>query len=313
VLLAAPAHAAPGPALIAFDRTRDGAGRVATVRTTGGHVTTLTPAPGNEVPIWSPDGRSLVFVSGAGFSDSDLYVTVLAGRRTHRLTRLPGLNAYPSWSPDSRRIAWTSGPSGRLGIWVASRTGSGPRRLTRGGSDAYPAWSPDGTRIAYLDIANGTLWLVRADGNGARRLPVPSRLGGAAAPSWAPDGHALAVPAASGEIYVVPTDGGRVRAVTRGHGTTLAWRPVWSPTGSSIAFLDLDHRGALDVVGADGRGLRTLAASSDGLSAPSWSPDGRALAFADAGQHIEIVAADGHGRHAITQGRTADANPSWRP
>jgi Tol biopolymer transport system component len=313
VLVAAPAHASPGPAVIAFDRTRDGAGRVATVRTSGGHVTTLTPAPGNESPVWSPDGRSLVFVSGAGFSDSDLYVTVLASGRTRRLTRLPGLNAYPSWSPDSRRIAWTSGPGGRLGIWVASRTGAGPRRLTHGGHDAYPAWSPDGTRIAYLDLADGALWLVRADGSGARRLPVPSRLGGAAAPSWAPDGHALAVPAASGAIYVVPTGGGRVRALTRGHGATLAWRPVWSPTGASIAFLDLDHHGALDVVAANGRGLRTLVPRSDGLSAPSWSPDGRALAFADAAQHIEIVAADGRDRHAITQGRTADANPAWRP
>ncbi len=313
LLIAAPAQASSGPALIALDRTRDGAGRVATVRVTGGHVTTVTPAPGNESPVWSPDGRSLVFVSGAGFSESALHVTMLATGRTRRLTRLPGLNAYPSWSPDSRRIAWTSGPGGQLEVWVASRTGAHVRRLTHGGHDAYPAWSPDGTRIAYVDLADGALWLVRPDGSAARRLPVPSRLGGAWPPSWSPDGRALAVPAASGEIYVVPADGGRVRALTRGHGATLAWRPVWSPTGASIAFLDLDHHGALDVVGANGSGLRTIAPRSDGLSAPSWSPDGRALAFADAAQHIEIVAADGRGRHAVTHGRTADANPVWRP
>ena len=127
------------PAAIAYDTTVDGAGRVAVVSLASGHVRVITPAPGNELPVWSPDGRRLVDVEGAGIGDSDLLLRDLAGSTARHLTSAPGENAYATWSPDGRAIAWTAGRAGRLAVWRMAADEQRERRLATG---AHPAGRP---------------------------------------------------------------------------------------------------------------------------------------------------------------------------
>src|SRR5207237_4488528 len=190
-------------AALVFVSTRDGDYALYAVDAGGGHEWRLTKAKGDPAtpaglffelqPAWSPDARSIAFVSRRG-GRSHVYVMRADGSETRQLTRGPGEDSRPTWAPDGRRIAFVR--EGEL--YVVPAAGGAPHRLTRGlGGDAGdPAWSPDGKLIAYDYRRPGysirEIWVVRADGRDAR--PV-TRLGQASAlPSWSADGAPVALP-----------------------------------------------------------------------------------------------------------------------
>jgi Tol biopolymer transport system component len=95
--------------------------------------------------------------------------------------------------------------------------------------------------------------------------------------------------------------------------------PAWSPEGSLIAFerWKSQARFDLDVMNADGTGVRTIVAAvrqtSVGLMSPTWSPDGRSLAFSST-RGLEVVAIGGGERRVIAARRDCvEASPAWSP
>src|SRR6266516_4288900 len=94
-----------------------------------------------------------------------------------------------------------------------------------------------------------------------------------------------AAPGAGGsDLYIIRADGSGRRRVARD-----GERPVWSPDGTHIAFV---REGALQVIGADGRGDRLLDASHM-AGCLAWSPDGRTILFSGERPGIYEVAATG--------------------
>ncbi len=81
-----------------------------------------------------------------------------------------------------------------------------------------------------------------------------------------------------GDIYLLPIDGGRARAITSG----VAWdmQPRFSPDGSRIAFTS--DRGGGDniwVMGADGADPKAVTKETFRLlNSPAWAPDGEFIA-----------------------------------
>ena len=298
--------------LIAFDRALDGSGRIHVVAPDGRGDRIITPKPGFEAPAWSPDGLDLVYESGSGPADGDLYSYRMSTGTIRRLTRHPGLDAYPAWSPDGSRIAWTANRGGGFAIWVMRRAGTAVRRLTGGPADGHPAWSPDGRTIAFVRAATHSLELVRANGQRPRRIGGERAFDTSTAPAWSPDGNWLAITGIDGALYTVATHGHALRRLTPDRPGTIAWRPAWSPRGGKIAFINLADS-ALDVVDTVSAHIRVLAARSDALSTPAWSPDGRFLAFSDGSAHLEMISSDGRARRVLTHGISTDANPAWRP
>jgi TolB protein len=107
----------------------------------------LTSDHENRAPAWSPDGRSIAFISNRTGSDQ-LFID---GGSQKRLTST-GFNYDPVWSPDGRRIAFVSNRDTAEQIYVMNADGSQQTRLIageRGLDEAGAAWSPDGRRIAY--------------------------------------------------------------------------------------------------------------------------------------------------------------------
>src|SRR4051812_23993520 len=97
-----------------------------------------------------------------------------------------------------------------------------------------PAWSPNGKAIAFVVGAEGALpdlWVMNADGSGARRL-TSGRY--ADSPTWSPDSKRIAFSYASTfemGVSVINADGsGLHEIVHNGSG------PAWSPGGRRIAF-----------------------------------------------------------------------------
>jgi dipeptidyl aminopeptidase/acylaminoacyl peptidase len=132
----------PDGRLIAYVRN----GRIWLIRPDGSEQRQLT-ATGGFRPVWSPDGRRLVF-------------TVWSGDPCH--------------PPPQTKCAITD-------IWTVNVDGSGERKLFE--RALQPAWSPDGQLLLFrkflgpaeADMGVGDLKIARADGSHERTLvPGPS-------------------------------------------------------------------------------------------------------------------------------------------
>ena len=123
-----------------------------------------------QAPAWSPDGRTIVFVSWRD-GNGEVYAMDADGSSPRNLTQDPAKDVRPAWSPDGRRIAFVSRRDGNSEIYVMNADGSGKRNLTRDrASDDSPTWSPDGRRIAFLRPATRSYnvpgrGVIRRDGN----------------------------------------------------------------------------------------------------------------------------------------------------
>ena len=66
-------------------------------------VTTLIAGGVNTYPVWSPDGKKLVFRRMIGETNSEVFVANADGSDARNLTNDPAFDGWPAWSPDGRR------------------------------------------------------------------------------------------------------------------------------------------------------------------------------------------------------------------
>ena len=258
--------------------------------------------------VWSPDGRTIAFENLRG-GNAEIYVVNADGSGQRRLTRNPARDFAPAWSPDGRRIAFvrdrTHGPE----VYVMNADGSRQLRLVPRGR--RPLWSPDGRRLAFTrGQGGGSVYIVNVDGSEERNVTRGSVRDFA----WSPDGRAIAFDSAragNSEIYVVNSDGGGLRRLTRNAGPDLA--PAWSPDGRRLAFA---RDGEIYIVNADGRGLRRLTRNPASDSSPVFSPDGRKIAFTtrrDGNLEVYVVNPDGSGQRNLTRSPWNEGSLAWSP
>ena len=282
-----------------------------------------------QAPAWSPDGRTIVFVSWRD-GNGEVYAMDADGSAPRNLTQHPAKDVRPAWSPDGRRIAFVSSRDGKSEVYVMNADGSGKRNLTRDrASDDYPTWSPDGRRIAFVrgvDAPQPTacrrfysyqLYVVNADGSGLRRLTRNPK--GYSLVSWS--GRRTGGRSTPGATSSTPTGaerGGSVHPVDR---RLVARRDGGSPsranrTGAATAGLvrAAGSHSDIYVMNADGSGTRKLTHNALQNAEPAWSPDGRKIAFVsreDGNAEIYVMNADGSGKRNLTRNPAKDVRPSW--
>lgn len=202
-------------------------------------------------------------------------------------------------SPDGRRIVFDL-----LGDLYTLPIGGGKAaRLTSGMAwDAMPRWSPDGNSIAFISDRDGgdNLWLVKADGSGARRITkeVDNAL---SSPAWSPDGQYLVVrrfgPYPSAENYLtnVPlwmyhVNGGNGVQIfpTSATRKTTSTGAAFSPDGRTLYLgshgggYTGENLGSYQILSFDRQtgAERALTATAGGGIRPIVSPDGKWLVYA---------------------------------
>ena len=115
-------------------------------------------------PSWSPDGRSIVYVSDEG-RRQHLYVIDAASKSKRRLTSAGSQNVDPDWGPDGR-IVYPSRRAGGNQIAVISPAEGEPsvRLVTAPGNWEHPTWARD--RRHVMAERDGQLYLIDTLGQG---------------------------------------------------------------------------------------------------------------------------------------------------
>jgi tol-pal system beta propeller repeat protein TolB len=187
----------------------------------------------NITPVFTPDGRSIVYATGNDQGTNIVRADIASGFVTPlTVANNRGDNASPTFSPDGRRIAFLSSRARYPQIYAMDADGSNVELVTpyNPAVRTYrtaPDWSPDGRAIAY-EQQNGDfqVWVVSLRDKAMRRLTSEGENEG---PSWAPDGRHMAISSTrsgSKQIWVLDTQSGRFRQLTRNPGARLA---AWSP------------------------------------------------------------------------------------
>jgi Tol biopolymer transport system component len=84
-----------------------GVSNIWVVPTAGGAAMQLTQSGHDSSPVWSPDGKTLAFLSSRS-GESQVYLLSMEGGEAHALTKLSTGADIVKWSPDGKMIAFTS-------------------------------------------------------------------------------------------------------------------------------------------------------------------------------------------------------------
>ena len=220
---------------VAFSRLSSG---LFIVNVDGSGLHRLTGNGSDRYPVWSPNGRSIAFVRGAG-SGYHLWLMGTNGQHQHRLRLAPALTAAerPAWTPDGKSLVI---PSGGSFYRISAATGKVKKRLapTYDVSLGQLLWSlsPNGRVIAYIG-----------------RRPEPAGCERTAC-----------------EVFALYLEA--VNAAQPKRSIDDAGVPGWSPDSRRLVYT---HGGALNVESLSGRMSATIAIGDialDGEAPPAWQP-----------------------------------------
>ena len=201
----------------------------------------------NSSPLWSPDGREIVFTSSRA-SNWDLFKGPVDDSQKVELIATSDFVKVPtSWSRDGKVVAFQTGRD-ETGHDIFVLTLNGERRpeplVTGRANEAAPAFSPDGRWIAYQSDETGRPEIYVCSFPGCQGKRPVSNDGGTY-PKWNPKGGELFYRNGNKMVAVaIATGGDGVTLGTpftlfeRSYGPTLFSAFDVSPDGTR--FVDLD-------------------------------------------------------------------------
>ncbi|MBO9543183.1 S41 family peptidase [Caulobacter sp.] len=318
-----------------------------TVPAAGGQARLLVTDEATESrPLYSPDGKSLAFVSTRS-GVANIYVLTLATGELRRLTFGDSAEALDGWSRDGQWIYFTSGVNdvARLGdVYRVAASGGTPLEVSRERylNEFQSAPSPDGRSVAlaakgmssaqfwrngHSHIDESELWLKTLEGNvdGAgyqKLLPAASKHNW---PMWTPDGQALwymSDQSGTENLWRLPIGGapqqvtrftdGRVLFPTIGYdGKTIVFErdfAIWrlDTTTGQATKVAIALRGAPAAAGE----VHKNETSFDSLA---LSPDGKKAAIIAHGEVFAVSTKEGGAAQRVTRTPILERDPTWSP
>jgi serine/threonine protein kinase len=279
------------------------------------------PGLHNHFPIWSKDGRWIYFVRGRPAThEMDLWRISADGGTPEQLTHLNTDIAYPT-PIDERTILFVAPNEDGAGPWlwafdaetrISYRVSSGLEQYTALAATA------DGRRIAAsLVNPQVSLWSVPI----ARRIVEEQDVKAFPLPTVRAQAPRFGV---GSLFYLSSRDGAdglwsyrdrQAIEIWKGSEGALHLPPAVSADGRSVAFaLRRNGKQQMQVMAADGTGLRPLSSDLDVRGTASWSPDGKWIVAAGSnhdGPGLFKIPVDGGPPVRIATGLFL--NPVWSP
>ncbi len=257
---------------------------------------TTAPQSSNS-PRWSPDGKSLAFLSsrpsettpasGAASAEpprNQVYLLSMNGGEAKRITNLKNGVSLFRWSPDGTRLVVVS----RLGPSDSRTSDSRDRSDVRHYKNSSYKFNDTG----WFDDRRTHFWIVDAKTGDAKQITKDDDWNDSD-PQWSPDGKRIAfVSNRTGkefeedrntDVWVINADGSGTLTKISDHDESDN-QPRWSPDGKSIAFTgeikDRDHP-KIFLAPSSGGAPSTLAANGLDLipGGLEWSDDGKSIFF----------------------------------
>jgi dipeptidyl aminopeptidase/acylaminoacyl peptidase len=215
----------------------------------GGESLQLTQSGHDTSPVWSPDGKTIAFLSSRS-GESQVYLLSMDGGEARPLTHLSTGADIVKWSPDGKMIAFTSGvyPDCKDDACNSARDSEKVKDKVKAHVAEhllYRHWTH------WNEGKRSHLFVAAADGSGIPRdltaganydVP-PDERGGPADLNFSPDSREICFTAVTdpveaistnGDLFVVPVSGGEVKRITKQPG--FDGEPTYSPDGKYIAF-----------------------------------------------------------------------------
>ena len=219
------------------------------VQASGGAAVQLTQSGHDSSPVWSPDGKTIAFLSSRS-GVSQVYLLSMEGGEAEPFTHLSTGADIVKWSPDGKTIAFTSGvyPDCKDDACNSARDAEKEKDKVKAHVAEhllYRHWTH------WNDGKRSHLFVAAADGSGNPRdltaganydVP-PDQRGGPGDLNFSPDSKEICFTAVTdpveaistnGDLFTVPVAGGEIKRITTQPG--FDGEPVYSPDGKYIAY-----------------------------------------------------------------------------
>jgi TolB protein len=225
-------------------------------------------------PAWSPDGKSVAFVSFESKSAEIIVQDVATGEQRH-VSQRAGINGAPAWAPDGRTMALTlSRKDGDVDVYTLSLDSQVLTRMTFDpGIDTEPAWSIDGKKLYFMSDRAGNPQIYEidvSDPRSPRRLTFDGSYN--ARPRVSPDGKKLALmhrENGNDRIAILDLTSKSLLVVSDGHDDES---PSFAPNGAMIMYATrIRGRSVLKVASSNGNLSGDFQIEGE-VREPSWGP-----------------------------------------
>ena len=276
----------------------------------------LTQSGHDTRPQWSPDGKTIAFLSNRE-GVTQIYAMPAQGGNAKKITSLSTGADNEKWSPDGRWIAFTSSVFPDCPDDACNRARDDAAEKSKVKARVYDHllyrhW------VHWSDGKRSHLFLVAANGGAPRDLTPradydvpPDERGDANDFNFSPDSKELCFTAVAdrpeaistnGDLFLVPTSGGEPKRITSNPG--FDGHPTYSPDGRYIAYhsqktpeYESDRWRLMLFDRAAGTHVEVAESFDRSVDEIVWSPDSKQIYFTavnEAEQPVyEIAAASG--------------------